>query len=474
MKHSVTLLLVGMGYIALTAWASDFEFFWDTVQLGAKHGTWYYEQQFRYLLLPPEIDSGHPPVFGMYLAACWLLFGKSLAVSHWAMLPFLLGLGWQTYRLVRFFLPDDWVAPVMLLLLIEPTLLAQCVLISPDVVLMCFLVWSLNALLRRSDVTKSFVLIGLALISMRGMMCVLALYLVDVWYTTYHVGKRLTIRHTLQTMVAYLPSGILASAFLAYHYAETGWVGYHADSPWAPSFDKVDARGLLRNIAVLGWRLLDFGKVAVFVVVGIAWLGWRRRANPIDDRLRTLLVLTGILVALLTPSLLVHAGLLGHRYLLPYTYMGLLSALYFVLHTYQRSWKRWLALGAILVAFVSGHRWVYPDKISQGWDASLAHLPYYQLRDVVNEELAAMGIPRASVGSAFPLVAEQRYYDLSSSTDAYARKDLYHQEYILYSNIVNDFTDDEIDRLQDLWVVEQEWQQAGVKFVLYRRDAAEI
>ena len=57
----------------------DHVFFWDTVQLGAKHAYWYYENNFQSLLLPTEIDSGHPPLFGMYLAFCWLLFGKSLA-----------------------------------------------------------------------------------------------------------------------------------------------------------------------------------------------------------------------------------------------------------------------------------------------------------------------------------------------------------------------------------------------------------
>ena len=46
-----------------------------------------------------------------------------------------------------------------------------------------------------------------------------------------------------------------------FHYLETGWMGYHENSPWAPAFEKVDFQGAIKNILILGWRLLDFGRV---------------------------------------------------------------------------------------------------------------------------------------------------------------------------------------------------------------------
>ena len=69
-------------------WAVQHDpFFWDTVQLASKHAHHFYENGLRWTPLPPEIDSGHPPVFGYYLALAWTCFGKTLPASHCAMPP---------------------------------------------------------------------------------------------------------------------------------------------------------------------------------------------------------------------------------------------------------------------------------------------------------------------------------------------------------------------------------------------------
>ena len=84
-------------------------FFWDTAQLGAEHALFFYTEGFHQGLLPDAMDSGHPPVFGWYLAGIWHLCGRSLAVSHWAMLPFLWGIIWMAWRLGRRLLGDGFV-----------------------------------------------------------------------------------------------------------------------------------------------------------------------------------------------------------------------------------------------------------------------------------------------------------------------------------------------------------------------------
>ena len=34
----------------------------------------------------------------------------------------------------------------------------------------------------------------------------------------------------------------------------------------------------------------------------------------------------------------------------------------------------------LLAGLISGNLWIYPRNIAQGWDATLAHVPYYNLR----------------------------------------------------------------------------------------------
>ncbi|MBL0080448.1 MAG: hypothetical protein IPP53_15465 [Bacteroidetes bacterium] len=61
-------------------------FFWDTV-LTSKIAQYFYENGFGNLIVPIDLDAGHPPFFQIYLSILWKLFGKSLLVSHLAMLP---------------------------------------------------------------------------------------------------------------------------------------------------------------------------------------------------------------------------------------------------------------------------------------------------------------------------------------------------------------------------------------------------
>ncbi len=104
------LLTIILIYSILFLCTSGNEFFWDTTQLASKHGHWYYENNFKYLLLPNHLDSGHIPAFGMYIALMWKLFEKSLFISHLAIFPFTLGILYQVYKLLlNIDFPKKWV-----------------------------------------------------------------------------------------------------------------------------------------------------------------------------------------------------------------------------------------------------------------------------------------------------------------------------------------------------------------------------
>ena len=95
----------------------------------------------------------------------------------------------------------------------------------------------------------------------------------------------------------------------------TGWIGHHPNSGWAASFEIVDARGLAKNIAVLGWRVLDFGRV--FLFIPLMFLIYRYTQGIPRKTSLQLIFLLMLLVLIITPILVVHKGLVLHRYLLP-------------------------------------------------------------------------------------------------------------------------------------------------------------
>ncbi len=464
----------------------DNPFFWDTVQLGSKHATFYYNNHFSDFLLPTDIDSGHLPAFGMYLALCWKLFGRTMAVSHFAMLPFLWGIVWQSYRIGAYLKSEKDAWKLVALLLACPIVAGQSVLVSPDVPLLFFfllglrVVWEGNFLKQNSFVSTeiikfyllAFASVGLVATSMRGMMLVVFLFLYDV-LITYYVGVfRMDWKPIFKKTLPYFPSGLVAFAFLSWHYWRTGWMGYHDGSAWASSFEKVTFFEFIKNSVVFGWRLLDYGMMFVWLSIGYSVWKFKSRNSPADSAIQAnpgialirLVLGLGLLLLVLSPTLLLHKGLLLHRYLLPF-YVWAIFLCYHLLDKKQIGGLFFL----LLIALVTGNFWKYPNHIAQGWDATLGHLPYYSLRAKMVDYINEKHYDYNAIGSAFPNLSDRYFIDLDPIEGRkMLEKNFFSQQHIFYSNIYNDFSDSELDSLKQHWVVEKKFSQLGIDVVLYR------
>lgn len=443
-------------------------FFWDTVQLGAKHAHFYYENHFSQLLLPAAIDSGHPPTFGLYLAAVWSLFDKTLPLSHFAMLPFIFGILYFLWKIGTKIAGENKAIFLLLLAIADPTLAAQCLLVSPDVVLACFFLMGVYAVLQNQNLLKALAMLGLAMISMRGMMTVAALFLFEI---ALHYNNWKTLpKLLLQKMPLYLPAGFFGLVFLGWHYAQTGWIGYHPDSPWAPSFVKVGIQSFMKNVAILGWRMLDFGRIFGWLVLIYLLLFKKNRKLLFENIMfRSFFLFFIICTLVLTPTLLLHTGLSAHRYLLP-IYLSLTLLVFTAIFQIQTAKvTQFLHFSIVFIGLSTGNLWLYPDKIAQGWDASLAHLPYYEVRAKMLDYIQTQKLPLDSIGTAFPEIGALKFRDLSGRVEGFAEKDLASQNYILYSNVMNDFTDAEVDALQQHWTPVQTFVRGGVWMILYAK-----
>jgi hypothetical protein len=160
------------------------------VQLGSKHAHHFYENGLRWSPLPAAIDSGHPPIFGYYLAVAWTLFGKTLPVSHWAMFPFLSGIALLLYRLGGILTAETrdatakthvWALGLVLLVFSDPVMAGQSALIAPDIPLAFFFLLSVRAFLRERPVWAMIGILGLCAISTRGMMTTAGLFIWQIF-----------------------------------------------------------------------------------------------------------------------------------------------------------------------------------------------------------------------------------------------------------------------------------------------------
>jgi hypothetical protein len=467
----VLLFLCYGSFLIGYAFVQEQGFFWDTVQLGAKHAHWYYEQNFQHILLPEAIDSGHPPIFGMYLALCWKLFGYNLAVSHFAILPFTLTSLFFLHRIGSYFLGKKNGVFLVILLLADPTFTAQNLLISPDACLMTFLFGGIYATLRNSQVGLLLASVGLAMISMRGMMVVVVLY---IWILIC-AERQPWWRAIWREAIPFIPSGVLALFFLVYHYFQVGWIGYHSDSPWAESFVRVEVRDFLRNAGVYMWRLLDFGRISGMLVLVILLFLNRNllllsfRSNK---KFKKIVYFLAISLLLLSPSLLLYKHLSAHRYFLPIFFGFHLLTIYLLFEWVGKEWRKWIFSGWIILLF-SGNLWLYPASIAQGWDASLAFLPYDQLRRELLHYIGEEKIDLREIGTVFPEVGARKYRELDGQLNGFKAADLANDQYIFYSNVMNDFSDEELEVLQRHWKVKKKYERLGIQVILYESKRLE-
>jgi len=452
-------------FAILTYLVSDHIFFWDTVQLGAKHGLHFYDTNFSEILLPDAIDSGHVPVFGMYLALMWKVFGKTLFVSHFAMLPFLFGIVIQSFHLVKRYVPINYLFYALLLFLLEPTLLGQAALVSPDIPLVFFFLLSLNSTLSNNRILLTFGIIGLFLISMRGGMISFAILLLDLYFN-YNKSSSKGFWRLLKMSWSYLPGFLLFCVYNYVHYVNKGWIGYHENSPWSPSFQHVDFAGFVKNIIVLGWRLLDFGRVFLWIIglwFAVKYFSKYRK----DNKIKELLIIFLVVTICASISFLTYTGLNAHRYILP-VYLSFSLLVIYMIFSSEIIQKRWIT-SLLCVGLLSGHLWVYPSHISQGWDASLAHLHYYDLRKKMLADMDSLNITIPEVACVYPNNSEQRYMNLSNDTTKHSAFDHALSTYVLYSNVYNDYTDEDVKVLTEEFKITSHHQKMGVFITLYER-----
>jgi hypothetical protein len=451
--------------------------FWDTLQFAGDHPNWYYDHQFRYLLLPDACDSGHPPAFGMFLALVWEVAGRSLWVSHTAMLPFILLLVVQAIRTGELLFPrqPSYSFLATLILLSESVLLTQCTLVSPDIWLMAFFLLALNAIISNKRWQLVLAVLVMGVLSTRAMMNAFVLYLFSLSYNRAAIGPGASgvFRYLLKQVLPFLPGALLALSYFAYHYYAKGWVGYPKNSTWAAGFEIVSPSRMGINVLVLGWRMVDLGKVATVFVFAIFLVRWWLRKLVIAPERKVLLQSFSVLFLglffITSLPLAMYQGLLTHRYFMP---LSACMALLAVLLITQSRFRYKKGLIAVLVLVqLSGHFWTYPQRMSQGWEGTLGHLYFYNMRKEFRDYMEQQGIAKDQVASSSTLMQSDKKIDLGTDTVAYKDFEQDSTAYVWYCNVSNAMNNRAAYYFNNFDIVKRE-KRGHVEMVLFRRRSS--
>jgi hypothetical protein len=404
----------------------------------------------------------------------WKIFGRTLIVSHLAMLPFVIGIVYQGLKLARSLFSSKWYPLAGLIILIDPTLLAQSTLVSPDVLVVFFLLFAINSILNGKRFLLILSLAGLTLASMRGMMCAAALFISESVLLAFR-SKTVTgsfipagvIKTLKDKLISYLPAAAIALAFFSWHYYKTGWIGHHENMPWAEFFEPADLKGAIFNVFILGWRLADFGRLLIWITGAFCLWHFLHHKPLLPDEFKMTLILFAVLLFILGGTLITHRNLSGHRYLLPVYLTFTISVLYYFFNIADDKLPKKLFSAVMITGLLSGNFWVYPDTVSKGWDSSLAYLPYFPLRENMMDYMNENNIKPDETGTGFPNEDSFDLIDLNGNNNSFSSKDLAASRYMFWSNIYNEFSDAELDSLKS-WEKIKELKSCQVRIILYK------
>lgn len=395
------------------------------------------------------MDSGHPPLFGFLVAATWKIFGKNLIVSHFMMIPFLILNLLLALKIGEYFTPNQpWM--FLLFMFVCPFYLGHSILVSPDVLLVSGFLLCLYAIIESKQLLAYLGAALLCLISMRGCMMGLAFLLFIL------IRNRKDIRAHLHMILPFVFGISLFFLYQLLHYLQNEWIGFHSDSPWEESFSIPGLKGIITNMILFAWRCLDYGLfILFFAFASRIYIGKR----PNSSLFLLLVIVTTILFVVTVP----FKGLMNHRYFLP------VVLLFLLMFTQMVQFKiKWIPYVFAILLF-AGNFIIYPKQIAQGWDSTLAHVPFYSLEQEMHVYINKAGINTEELGTAFPLKKERKYLDLNATHLEYQEYDLRRHKYILYSNIMNSFSDFELESLFNNWSKKKQLSRGRIEMILFEK-----
>jgi hypothetical protein len=238
--------------------------------------------------------------------------------------------------------------------------------------------------------------------------------------------------------------------------------------PWHVSFESPGFKGALFNTLILGWRLIDFGHLFVWIAAIFCVGHYFRNRPSLPPMAITLAILYVTLLLSVAHAFILHKNLSGHRYLLPVYITFSLLVLSYLYNVVKSTRTRNFFTVLLIFGLLSGNLWIYPDRIAKGWDSTIAYIPYFPLREKMLEYMDKNNISPEETGTCFPNTGQIDEKDLSGDKRSFAEKDLTSNNYIFYSNIFNDFSDAELKELQEEWVKIEEYRFLPVKVILYK------
>ncbi len=433
MAQNKNIYLLGIVLaIVVNVFSWHLPFFWDTI-LTSTITQHFYEYGFGNFVSPSQYDAGHPPIFYIYVTGFYHIFGKNLFAAHLSILPFtILGIVSFIQLLQHFsFSKQQQIFGVVLYFSI-PAIITQNILVSYDAVLLSLYLAALVGFLKNKKILFLFLLIGIVGISLRGLFCLISLSI-----TIYFFLKK-DIKNWCNWNLYFVPSILIISIWYAYHYMQTGWfLSTNADG-WSNQRGLVNTVGFLKNSLSIARCFFDLG----IVILSLLSFFYFIQKKKIDN----FILIAFVPAIIFSISFLPFSNPINHRYFLIVYVLMIPIVIQFLSNK-----KMILSVLTILVLWF-GNLQIYPVPISNGWDCTLQCVNYNScMQDFYFMNNREKSVDRTKIGSVFPMIASVYQTEMLDDTLRLINvntKSIDSISSILYSNVGNDFSDEQIKQLK--------------------------
>lgn len=435
--------------------------FWDMSYV-SRVATHIYDANFSSLIFP-EFDNGSPPLYSMYFALVWKIFGRNLWVSHLAVLPFVIILFYQFQLLLNRYVKKEFHLLAFIILAIEPALSTQILYSGYDVAIASFVLLGINAVLSGNSKLLLVSVLIIPLLSPRGFSFVAALFAIHAFL---NFKKPFQIRSFWQFLLPYSFSFAIFGIWLVYHYSKSGWWMVSEENSYI--LEPGNGEWILRNLLYVFWKIMDSGRAFLFLFIAMILL--KTLKIPAVEKTHKTLV---FIIFWLILSYLIFFGfihsLVSQRHFIPVYIFGIV--LFVALMPYLKERLARMLSIMVVIAMFSGNLWTYPERFGNAWDASLKSLPYFALSEQLHDFIVENKIIPSEIGAEFPMNFDRKYTHLDSESFAFTdidKKPIKAFKYIVHSNISNAFDGDIQDTIQKKWILLKQFPGTIVYIRLYK------
>ncbi len=438
--------------------------FWDMsyVSQVANH---IYDTNFSSVIFP-NIDNGSPPLFSLYFALLWTIFGKSLLVSHLAVIPFVILLFYQFQILLERFVEKRFHFAAFLLLAAEPAFSTQVIYSGYDIAMASLVLLGVNALLNKNVRWLVIALLALPLLSPRGFSFVIALFVIDF---ILNFRKPFQIRTISRFIMPYFISLLLFVSWLFYHAYITGWLIVSAENSYMVYIG--DGEWIVRNLVYIFWKNIDSGRAILFIFTAMLLIKTIRISRE-QKNFRVLLIIIFSLIITYVGFFAGIHSLVAQRHFIPVYIFSIVlftNLLVFVKNRLAR-----MLVMMTLIALLSGNLWTYPERFGNAWDASLKSLPYFKLENELHDFILTNKMDPNSVGADFPMNFDRKYTHLETESFAFCdidKKPIDQFTFVVQSNISNAFNIETSNLLSKNWILLKQFSGPIIYIKLYKNPA---